>query len=194
MKRLLPGVDIWKRSFAVSKTQDTNFQDFGEKLHGQPVLQVCGTILFNITILNLVCFWAIWGSAQTSWKHTAGLDSGEWMSQSMCIDYHKSWIAIEASDWLHLCQLRTLKSYQVISPLVEVIAIYGNEYEQVNAETGLHFMKERAKYCCLGSTLASSALESSTSRYYKILHKVNTWWCYAMLWLLWDLTVTSLVS
>ncbi|CAK9009671.1 unnamed protein product [Durusdinium trenchii] len=27
-----------------------------------------------------------------------------------------------------------------------VIAIYGNEYEQVNAETELHFMKERAKY------------------------------------------------
>ncbi|CAJ1429023.1 unnamed protein product [Effrenium voratum] len=27
-----------------------------------------------------------------------------------------------------------------------VIAIYGNEYERVNAETELHFMKERAKY------------------------------------------------
>lgn len=30
-----------------------------------------------------------------------------------------------------------------------VIAIYGNEYEQVNAETELHFMKERAKYCLI---------------------------------------------
>lgn len=30
-----------------------------------------------------------------------------------------------------------------------VIAIYGNEYERVNGETELHFMKERAKYCLI---------------------------------------------
>lgn len=34
----------------------------------------------------------------------------------------------------------------------QVIAIYGNEYEQVNAETELHFMKERAKYSHLEET------------------------------------------
>lgn len=36
----------------------------------------------------------------------------------------------------------------------QVIAIYGNEYEQVNAETELHFMKERAKYCTSATELA----------------------------------------
>ena len=69
--------------------------------------QVCGTILFNVTILNLVPFLV-------------------WLRQ----------------------EIHQRRSFSIVCS-VEVIAIYGNEYEQVNAETELHFMKERAKYCVL---------------------------------------------
>lgn len=55
--------------------------------------------------------------------------------------------------------------------LHQVIAIYGNEYERVNGETELHFMKERAKYCPLVSTKLSYGVHEGWNQAEGELHK-----------------------